>query len=209
MHTGGSSLCDAPPRRPVPSPKAKDSRLCQPPIETIAVVAEQPSQPTIRYNAIADTEASTHRSGHAATARSTRDTSWAWPPRTARRPDEHSAARRSRPQPASETAPPPRDPAHGHATPRGKPHPASPWERRLVHGRSRARAAKTFPRGTGGTLRKTQAHPRFAFSLALPLSRRSHPPRKARKGGRAPTQGGRQPWERASTRGRTRQSSRT
>lgn len=181
----------------------------QPPDETINVVAEQPSQPATGHNGATNAEASTRHGRHATTSRSAPGASRAWPPRTARRPDEHSAARRSRPQPASETAPPPRDPAHGHATPRGKPHPASPWERRLVHGRSRARAAKTFPRGTGGTLRKTQAHPRFAFSLALPLSRRSHPPRKARKGGRAPTQGGRQPWERASTRGRTRQSSRT
>ena len=32
---------------------------------------------------------------------------------------------------------------------RARPRPVSPWERRLSHGRSRARAAKTFPRGTG------------------------------------------------------------
>ena len=45
-------------------------------------------------------------------------------------------------------------------------------------------------------------------SLALSLARRLHPPRKAPRG-RAQTRGGRQPWERASTRGRTRQSART
>ena len=119
------------------------------------------------------------------------------------------------------TAPPPHVPAHRHATPRSSlfaafpraasastSHPVSPWERRLAHGRSRARAAKTFPRGTGRP-RKTQAHPRFAFTpctVACPQAPSA--PRGAPRG-RAPTRGGRQPWERASTRGRTRQSERT
>ncbi len=64
------------------------------------------------------------------------------------------------------------------------PCPVSPWERRLAHGYSSARAAKTFPIAAS-TPREIQAHPRFAFPLALPLSRRRHPYHKARQGGEA------------------------
>ena len=58
--------------RPYPEPEGKDGRSGQPPVGTINVVAEQPSQPVARHNAIADTEASTHPNGHSTTARSTR-----------------------------------------------------------------------------------------------------------------------------------------
>ena len=96
---------------------------------------------------------------------------------------------------------------HPHGQPPRTLHPVSPWEQRLAHGRLRAKAAKTFPTGTGRPSENSGASA-FRFPLALPLSRRRHPHHKARQGGRAPTRGGRQPWERASTRGRTRQSAR-
>ena len=54
-----------------PSPKARTSRSGQPPVETINIVTEQPSQPATRYNAIADT-GSPHATTGTMTARSTR-----------------------------------------------------------------------------------------------------------------------------------------
>ena len=50
--------------QPYPEPEGKDSRSGQPPVGTINVVAEQPSQPVARHNAIADTEASTRHNRH-------------------------------------------------------------------------------------------------------------------------------------------------
>ena len=80
----------------------------------------------------------------------------------------------------------PRSKPHRHI-PTGSPH-ACPAPSRLgsedSHGRSSARAAKTFPIAAS-TPREIQAHPRFAFPLALPLSRRRHPYHKARQGGGA------------------------
>lgn len=81
----------------------------------------------------------------------------------------------AKPSTASQrTAPPPGMPrctcAQRHAaTP-------SPFSRSL-----HTRTAKTFPRFTN-TPRETQTHPRFSSSLELSLSRRRHPPRKARQG---------------------------
>lgn len=95
-----------------------------------------------------------------------------------------------------------------HGQPPRTPHPASPWERRLAHGRSRARGAKTFPRGTR---RPSENSGASAFRFC-PLRCRFpagaiRTTRRAK--GAGPTRGGRQPWERASTRGRTRQSAHT
>lgn len=132
--------------------------------------------------------------------------------RAPRRPVKPTAA-------GQRTAPPP---AHRCTTSRSNPHRCDPTGSLREHTLPRlALEVKTHPRSLArkgrenfserhrGTPWKTQAHPRFAFSLTLPLSRRHHPHHKARQRGRAPTQGGRQPWERASTRGRTRQSTRT
>lgn len=108
-----------------------------------------------------------------------------------------------------------------HATPRSKPHrriptgglrahthPVSPWERRLAHGRSSARAAKTFSTGTGRPSENSGASA-FRFTpCAVAFPQAPSAPQGAPRG-RAPTRGGRQPWERASTRGRTKQSART
>lgn len=196
-----------------------------PPVETIGVVAERPSQPAARHNATANAEASTRRSGQATTPRSASGVSGAWPPHVARRPRERPVAQRSRQLPAQRTAPPPGAPvAPRYTATRSKPHRrvptgclrarptpprlASPRGRRIAHGRSRARAAKAFPTGTG---RPSEDSGASAFRLH-PLRRRLpagaiRPARRAK--GRAPTRGGRRPWERASTRGRTRRSART
>ena len=91
-----------------------------------------------------------------------------------------------------------------HGQPPRTPHPASPWERRLAHGRSRARGAKTFPRGTR---RPSENSGASAFRFC-PFPQAPSAPQDAPRG-RAPTRGDRQPWERASTRGRTRQSAHT
>lgn len=75
--------------------------------------------------------------------------------------------------------------------------------------RSRPRKSReTFPRAAS-TPRKPQGHLCFAFTpctTAFPQAPSA--PQGAPKG-RTPTRGGRQPWERASTRNRTRQSVRT
>ena len=59
MYTGGSSLCDVPAICPDPSSKAKGGRMGRPPVETIGVVAERPSQSETKHNATANAEAST------------------------------------------------------------------------------------------------------------------------------------------------------
>ena len=159
--------------------------------------------------------------GHATTSRSAPGTSRAWPPRIMCHPRKRVVARRSRRQPASvrhlhhtsqrtgtqHLAAASSPHSHGQP-PRARPHPVSPWERRLAHGRFRARAAKTFP-NAAGALRKTRAHPRFACApctLACPQAQSA--PQGAPRG-RAQTRGGIKPWERASTGGRTRRYART
>lgn len=143
-------------------------------------------------------------------------------------PAHRTASTRAPRRPARQTAVgqrpalPPHMPRHlRHATPRSKtssphshgqpprtPHPASPWERRLANGRSSARAAKTFPTGTGHPLENSGASA-FRFTpCAAAFPQAPSAPQGAPRG-RAPTRGGRQPWERASTRDRTRQSART
>lgn len=89
MYTGGSSLCDVPAICPAPSSKAKGGRMGRPPVETIGVVAERPSQSETKRNATANAEASTRRSGQATMPRNVPGTSWAWPPHVARHPRKH------------------------------------------------------------------------------------------------------------------------
>lgn len=204
-----------------PSPKARTSRSGQPPVETINIVTEQPSQPATRYNAIADT-GSPHATTGTMTARSTRT------------PHEHShrawhgiRVSTSSPrevtsnQPAYRTSTTP--PRHRYAMPRsktsslqsrGQPPRAYPTSSRLGSEDSLTVACAQGPRKL---FREAQGHPSenssastfrfFPCTAAFPQALSA--PQGAPKGGRAPTQGGRQPWERASTRGRTRQSSRT
>ena len=97
---------------------------------------------------------------------------------------------------------------HSHGLPPRTPHPVSPWERRLAHGRLRARAAKTFPTGTGRPSENSGASAFRLTPCAAAFPQAPSAPQGAPRG-RAPTREGRQPWERASTRGRTRQSART
>ncbi len=84
---------------PCPEPEGKDSSMGRPPVETISLVAEQPSQPTTRRDAIVDDEAYARRNGHTAVARSTPGTSRAWPPHIALH-CEQPAAQQCRQQPA-------------------------------------------------------------------------------------------------------------
>ena len=159
---------------------------------------------------------------HATTSRSAPGTSRAWTPRVMCHPHKRAVARRSRQQPASvrhlhhtsqrtgtqHLAAASSPHSHGQP-PRARPHPVPPWERRPAHRRFRARAAKTFSDRRKAPFGKLKAHPRFAFTpctLACPQAQSA--PQGAPRG-RAQTRGGRQPWERASTRGRTRQSART
>lgn len=132
--------------------------------------------------------ASTRHSGHAATARRPR-ASWDGHDHRATH-NVHASLRiiqRSQQQTPStqeHSASQQTSSQHSHGQPPRMPCPVSPWERRLAHGRSSARAAKTFPIAAS-TPREIQAHPRFAFPLALPLSRRHHPYHKARQGSEA------------------------
>ena len=207
--------------RPYPEPEGKGGRSGQPPVGTINVVAGQPSQPVARHNAIADTEASTHPNGHSTTARSTR----ALHGHGHRTLHSIHASTRHPTQPTAASkriAPPPRtpvthpvtqcleatSPSHSHGQPPRKPHPVSPWERRLAHGRSRARAAKTFPTGTRRPSENSGASAFRFLPCAAAFPQAPSAPQGAPRG-RAPTRGGRQPWEGASTRGRARQSART
>ena len=221
MRTDGSSLFDALLRYPTPRPKAKESRLGQSPVERISAVEQEPSRSTARLDAVAGAEASTHRSGQTATHEAPR----------APHGHDHRTSRgihESTPSPSEADS---SQPAHNssarrpvaprYATPRSKPHrriptgglrarahPVSPRERRLDHGRSSARAAKTFPMGTGCPSENSGASA-FRFLTCATASPRAPSAPQGAPRGRAPTRGGRQPWERASTRGRTRQSART
>ena len=146
---------------PCPEPEGQGSRSGQTPVETNSVVAERPSQPATRHNAIASAGASTRRSGRATMTRSSPDTLWAWSPHVARHPGEHPVVQRSQQQPASAPRLHQRmPPVHRCATPHSKlhcriptsclcarPRPVSPRERRIAHGRLRARAAKTGSSG--------------------------------------------------------------
>lgn len=84
---------------------------------------------------------------------------------------------------------------HSHGQPLRTPSPhLVSWERRLAHGRVRARAVKLFPRAAS-TPRKPQGHLCFAFTpctTAFPQAPSA--PQGAPKG-RTPTRGDRQPWE--------------
>lgn len=137
-------------------------------------------------------------------------------PRTA---PSHSEAAGSQPATSSSTAHAPVTPRarnaspqaaspHSHGQPPRTPHPVSPWERRLAHGRSSARAAKTFTTGTGRPSENSGASAFRFLPCAAAFPQAPSAPQGAPRG-RAPTRGGRQPWERASTRGRTRPSART
>ena len=89
MYTGGSSLCDVPAICPAPSSKAKGDRMGRPPVKTIGVVAERPSQSETKRNATANAEASTRRSRQATMPQNVPGTSWAWPPHVVRHPRKH------------------------------------------------------------------------------------------------------------------------
>lgn len=120
------------------------------------------------------------------------------------------------------TAPPPHAPAHRHATSRSSLFAAFPRAASASTSPPRlALGAKTRPRTLPRKGRenfsdrrkapfgKLKAHPRFAFPLARPLSPQAPSVPQGAPRGRAPTRGGRQQWERASTRSRTRQCART
>ena len=208
-----------PTKTPCPEPEGKVRRSGQPPVEAIAVVAERPSDPATRHDAMADAEAphapaarhdGPKHPGHLMGMAAAHHAASTQAPR---RPAKLTAASQC-------TAPPPGAPAHRYTAPRSNPiaafpraasahaHPVPPWERRLAHGRSRARAAKTFPTGTGHPLENSGASA-FRFTpCAAAFPQAPSAPQGAPRG-RAPTREGRQPWERASTRGRTRQSART
>ena len=114
-----------------------------------------------------------------------------------------------------------RRPAHRYATPRSKPHRRVPTGSLREHAPPRlALGAKTRPRSLARKGRENFSECRKRSSENSDASAfRFHPLRcrfpagairtTGRAKGRAPTRGGRQPWERASTRGRTRQSART
>ena len=119
------------------------------------------------------------------------------------------------------TAPPPHAPAHRHATPCSNLIAAFPWAAsastsppRLALGaktrpRSLPRKGRETSREAQGAPRETPALPRFAFTPCTAAFPQAPSAPQGAPRGRAPTRGGRQPWERASTRGRTRQCART
>ena len=194
MHAGGSSLCDAPPGRPVPGPKAKGSRMGQSPVGAINVVAE--TFPTRHQTQrCSRRRAPTHRSGQTATHEAPRA------------PHGHGH-RKSRGIHESTPSPSEADssrPAHNssarrpvaprYAAPRSNPTAAfpraasasTPAPSRLGSEDSPTVACAQGPRKlfreARGAPRETRAHPRFASSLARSLARRRHPPHEARQGG--------------------------
>lgn len=180
--------------RPYPEPEGKDGRSGQPPVGTINVVAEQPSQPVARHNAIADT-GPPHATTGTMTARSAPDTSRLWLPHT-------NGIHVSTPSPKEATS---NQLAYHTSTRR----PSAPGTQRLVATSSPhshtlpPRAAPTPPRlgsensptvasaqGLQKLFRWPQAplgKPRririSLLPLALSLSRRHRPPHKAHQGG--------------------------
>ena len=204
---------------PHPEPEGRDSGMGRPPVEMIYAVAEQPSQPVTRRNATADAETPRiptgtptheepgtphghgHRTSHGIHA-------------STRHPTQPTAA-------SKRIAPPPRTPVTpSHAVPRSNltfafPRAASAHAPpRLALGaktrpRSLPRKGRETSREAQGAPRETPALPRFAFTPCTAAFPQAPSAPQGAPRGRAPTRGGRQPWERASTRGRTRQCART
>lgn len=220
MHAGGSSLCDAPPGRPVPGPKAKGSRMGQSPVGTINVVAE--TFPTRHQTQrCSRRRAPTHRSGQTATHEAPRA------------PHEHGhrtshGIHESTPSPSEADS---NRPAHNssarrpvaprYAAPRSNPTAAFPraasahvpTPSRLGSEDSPAVASAQGPRKLSrkaqGALRETPGASAFRFPPCTAAFPQAPSAPQGAPRGRAPTRGGRQPWGRASTRGRTRQSAHT
>ena len=191
----------------------------RPPVEMIYAVAEQPSQPVTRHNATADAETphiptgtptheepgSPHGHGHRTSHGIHAST---------RHPTQPTAA-------SKRIAPPPRTPVTpSHAVPRSN----------LTFAFPRAASAHAPPRlALGAKIRPRslarKGRENFSEEHRAPLGKLERirvslspcadafpqapsAPRGAPRG-RTPTRGGRQPWEGASTRGRTRRSART
>lgn len=124
-------------------------------VETINVVRSNPLNPPPGTTPWQTLEPPHAMAGHATTSRSAPSTSRAWPPRIMCHPRKRAVARRSRQQPASvrhlrhtpqragtqHLAAASSPHSHGQP-PRTRPHPVSPWERRLAHGRFRARVSR-------------------------------------------------------------------
>lgn len=183
-------------------------------------MAERPSSPATRHNAIADAEAPHAPAG---TPR------WHEAPRTPHGHDRRTSRgiHASTPSPSETDSSQPvhsasdRRPGTRACNASKQPH------RRIPTGGLRARPTpprlgsedsptvacaqgprKLF-REAQGTPRKTRAHPRFAFAPCTTASPQAPSAPQGAPRGRAPTRGGRRPWERESTRGRTRRSART
>ncbi len=220
MHTGGSSLCDAPAICPAPGPKAGTAAWAYLPSRRSAWWRSDPLNQPPDTMSKQTPGASMHRSGQTTTHEAPRaphghdnrtphgiDESARSPSEAASsQPAHRTSARR----PGAQTRNASRQPHRRNPTGSLRARPTPP---RLGSEDSPTVAleqgARKLFREAQGAPRKTRAHPRFAFApCAAAFPQAPSAPQGAPRG-RAPTRGDRQPWERASTRGRTRQSART